>query len=110
MSKHRLILNESHINRGMRKICGACPLALALNDMLNRQAVRVTGVYFSFYESFPGDFLTYCINVTLPAVISNWVYNFDNQDEVYPFEYDVEISEIDRRSCTAKLTIINENN
>lgn len=75
--------------------------------MLHKQDIRVTGDYFGLYESFPGDFSRRYVCITLPAVISNWVYNFDNGEEVYPFEYDVEISDIDKRSWSAKLTITN---
>lgn len=84
-----MIINvtQEHIDKGFRKICRACPVALAMKDATGKN-FNVTPLYVrdmtgvDIHEEFKGK------RYKIPKCVTSFVENFDTEYPVEPFSFE----------------------
>lgn len=109
MARYRLIVTQEDIDEGIPENYSRHPLALALSRMLDKK-VHVTMNWFYFFDKSLDNPPAEVVFIYLPVVISYWVHRSNSSGAVLPFEYEVEISEINKNNGHRQLLITNENN
>jgi hypothetical protein len=93
-------VTQEHIRAGTSKCCAACPLAFAICDTLNfphftygqenPPLIGVTTEYVSFYHlNKDGKGIT--PKISLPDAARKFVLDFDQDREVSPFSFELEV-------------------
>jgi hypothetical protein len=82
-----ITVTQEHIERGKKKNCAECPVALALHD------AGFPDAYVSFDRVWasPDDRLNNynCLLAFLPILVRVWISNFDSGKHVEPFEFEL---------------------
>jgi hypothetical protein len=77
----KIQVTQEHINAGVRGSATSDPIALALKDAgWEKPYVNVFGLQNGQIKRYP-----------LPAGMWEFMYNFDNEKPVKPFEFEVEV-------------------
>jgi hypothetical protein len=80
----KISVTQKHIDKGVKRSCGQCPIALALVD-------SIKGSYYPFADP---RVLGYCLDnksyrAITPDVARNFMHDFDYDRPVVPFEFEV---------------------
>lgn len=75
-------VTQEHIKQGCRVNCAKCPVALALKERTG-DLWLVGGSYIR--RNGHNDL------IELPAVVTQWILDFDDGIEVQPFSFELEI-------------------
>lgn len=85
----RIDVTQDHIDRGIRKTCNQCPVALATIETIGDTTLRIS--HHEVYSGISGKNLA-----ILPENVSEWIRNFDrySPDTGYkpePFSFEVNL-------------------
>ena len=76
----KIKVTQEHIERGVVKDCDVCPVALAMQEAMEDDKVRVFSTYI---ETSEGNYIT-------PESVGDFIDNFDEGLPVKPFEFELE--------------------
>lgn len=76
----KISVTEDDIKRGHRCSAGCCPVALAICRMFPTSSVSVGKRTFGVYGGPNGH---------LPQIAMDFIHNFDNENYVSPFEFEI---------------------
>jgi hypothetical protein len=74
----KINVTREHINRGRKKDCLECPIALAVKSFAPGTKVAIDKLFFSTGKS-----------LKLPAKITNWIKDFDNNLKVGLISFEI---------------------
>lgn len=81
MKKLTVSVEQRHIEKGQRRNCYFCPIALAIQEQVNAQIVEVNCRYVK---------INHVIKRILPKIASDFIQNFDHKaDAVTPFTFKI---------------------
>jgi hypothetical protein len=82
-----IYVTKDDIEQGETDSCRKCPVALAVNRRLKRGCFAVVGGTFIDVYNPPGY-----ETVKLPAKVTAFIRNFDAQNLVKPFRFELELT------------------
>lgn len=86
MRKVTLNVTQAFIDRGMRKICGECPIALAAQEATGNPDIEFNGDVF-FMDDFGSEW------IKAPEIARDFANDFDTGNPVHLISFDVEFPE-----------------
>ncbi len=81
--RHTINTSQRHIDHGLKKDCGKCPLALAIEETIGspcQVGTESVGIHRPGWPYMIGD---------LPEEAKNFVYRFDNDMMVGPISFPI---------------------
>lgn len=86
-------VNRFHIHKGVKTNCRYCPIALAINKILKKQfKCKVGRLMVDIINPHVG-YYNLMSSFKIPNKASNFVDNFDHNQIVKPFKFDIEIND-----------------
>jgi len=84
----KITVSQDHIDNGIKADCGACPVALALYEVIPNKVIVVYPEYVKISRE----------TAFLPRHVTNFIRNFDTTEhpkwlEPFDFELDYEVEE-----------------
>ncbi len=74
----KISVTQSHIDKGKQGQCSNCPVALAMNEVMDKVAVA-----YNYFLIGDGP------RIALPAIVQTFILDFDCGRHVEPFEFEI---------------------
>lgn len=88
----KIQINQEDIDNGLKKSCTECPIARAFYRITNIKDFNVTcGTIIVFYPPYNRH-----LHIKIPPEAKEFIYNFDNNMPVKPFEFEISYEPIKR--------------
>jgi len=81
----KIKVEQKHIDNGIREMCGLCPIALAIREVVPDKSIRVRWTWVDVCDKAEDRM------VTLPKSATAFIYAFDENKPVAPFEFELAI-------------------
>lgn len=94
LNTHKIIVNvtQEHIDRGKRKSCEHCPIALAVLETLELSQDGPGGALLGVADSYVCFYNKDSYQSKLPPVAADFIDAFDrDKGFVYPFSFELEV-------------------